>query len=151
VFVYIFFFFCTKFYMLRWANTPVLTSLALPSSSVSRFPVEPCDCAHIAAIDASVKVTLDNVHHLSSIYVTTVTTYYDNLTSDKLPSNQNLVHASKPSLNSAAALKSVQILSKFWGLKLRKRTMMKPSHQPLSSTIQVCQRALRQIKSRRSR
>jgi len=36
------------------------------------------------------------------------------VTSDKLPSNQNLVLASKPSLHSAAALKSVQILSKFW-------------------------------------
>jgi len=37
------------------------------------------------------------------------------LTSDKLPSNQNLVLAAKTSLHSTTALKSVQILSKFWG------------------------------------
>ena len=44
-----------------------------------------------------------------------VTTSYDSLTSDKLPSNQNLVLSSKPSLHSAATLKSVQILFKLWG------------------------------------
>lgn len=87
--------------------------MAFPSSSVPRFPVEPGDCAHIAAIDASVKVTLDNTTSHPSMQQP-VTTYHDSLTSDKLPSNQNLVHTSKPSLHSAAALKSVQILSKFW-------------------------------------
>jgi len=44
-----------------------------------------------------------------------VTTSYASLTSDKLPSNQILVPASKSSLHSAGALKSLQILSKFWG------------------------------------
>jgi hypothetical protein len=83
------------------SNKPVMTQ-------------EPGDCAYIAAIDASVKVTLDNNTSHPSM-PQPVTTYYDSLTSDKLPSNQNLVHASKPSLHSAAALKSVQILSKFWG------------------------------------
>lgn len=44
-----------------------------------------------------------------------ITTKYASLTSDKLSSSQTLVSASKSSLHSAAALKSVQILSKFWG------------------------------------
>jgi len=44
-----------------------------------------------------------------------ITTRYVNLTTDKLPSSQTLVLASKSSFHSAAALKSVQILSKFWG------------------------------------
>lgn len=44
-----------------------------------------------------------------------VTTNYASLTSDKLPSSQTWVPASKSSLCSAAALKSVQILSKYWG------------------------------------
>jgi len=44
-----------------------------------------------------------------------VTTSYASLTSDKLPSSQTWVLASKSSLYSAAALKSVQIHSKFWG------------------------------------
>jgi hypothetical protein len=107
---------------LHWANTPVLTPLDLPSSSVPshlrldkslhQFPVEPGDCAHITSFDASVKVTPDNnTSHPSMPHL--VTTSYDSLTSDKLPSNQNLVLASKP--HSVAALKSVQILSKFWG------------------------------------
>ncbi|RHN78239.1 hypothetical protein MtrunA17_Chr1g0163341 [Medicago truncatula] len=43
-----------------------------------------------------------------------ITTSYANLTVDKLPSSQILVLASKSSFHSAAALKSVQILSKFW-------------------------------------
>jgi len=108
--------------LLHWVNTPVLTPLALPSNSVPnhlsldkslhQFPVEPGDCAHIAAFDASVKVTLDNnISHPSMPQP--VTARYDSLTSDKLPSNQNLVPTSKPSLHSAAALKSVQILSEF--------------------------------------
>jgi hypothetical protein len=110
--------------LLHWANTPVLTHLALPScsdpghlsfdKSLHQFHVEPGDCAHIAAFDASVKVTLDNNTSHPSMQQP-VTTSYDSLTSDKLPSNQNLVLASKPSRHSVAALKSVQILSKFWG------------------------------------
>lgn len=44
-----------------------------------------------------------------------ITTSYASLTPDKLPSSQILVPASKSSFHSAAALKSVQILSKFWG------------------------------------
>ena len=44
-----------------------------------------------------------------------ITTSYASLTSDKLPSSQTRVPASKSSHYSAAALKSVQILSKFWG------------------------------------
>jgi len=108
--------------LLHWANTSVLTPLALPSCSVTshlsldkslhQFPIEPGDCAHIAAIDASVKVTLDNTTSHPSM-PQPVTTSYDSLTSDNLPSNQNLAPTSKPSLHSAAALKSVHILSKF--------------------------------------
>jgi len=61
-----------------------------------------------------VKVTLDNnTSHPSMPQPVTIS--YDSLTSDKLLSNQNLDPASKPSLHSAAALKSVHILSKFWG------------------------------------
>jgi len=41
-----------------------------------------------------------------------VTTRFASLTSDKLPSSQTLVSASKPLYD--ATLKSVQILSKFW-------------------------------------
>jgi hypothetical protein len=82
--------------------------------SLHQFHVEPVDCAHIAAFDASVKVTFDNNTSHPSM-PQPVTTSYDSLTSDKLPSNQNLVLASKPSRHSVAALKSVQILSKFWG------------------------------------
>jgi hypothetical protein len=70
----------------HWANTPVLTHLAMPSCSVS--------------------------NHLMP---QPITTSYTSLTSDKLPSSQILGPASKPSHHSAAALKSVQILSKFWG------------------------------------
>jgi len=44
-----------------------------------------------------------------------ITTIYASLTTDKLPSSQTLVPSSKSSLHFAAALKSVQILSKFWG------------------------------------
>jgi len=44
-----------------------------------------------------------------------ITTYHDNLTSDKLPFSHVLIPASITSLPSTAALKSVQILSKFWG------------------------------------
>ena len=99
------------------------------------------------------KVTLDNTTSHPSMSQP-VTISYDSLTSDKLPPNQNLASASKPSLHSATALESVQILSKkiWWGGgELWKRTMMKSSHQSLSSTIQVCQRALRRRESRRSR
>jgi len=65
-------------------------------------------------------VTLDKNTSHQSMYATVsiphpVTTRYARSTSDKLPSIQILVHASKPSLHSAAALKSVHILSKFWG------------------------------------
>jgi len=42
-----------------------------------------------------------------------ITSSYDSLTTDKLPSSQILVPASKSSFHSAAALKSVKILSKF--------------------------------------
>jgi hypothetical protein len=42
-----------------------------------------------------------------------ITTKFASLTSDKLPSSQTFIPASKPL--SAAAKKSVQILSKFWG------------------------------------
>ena len=42
-----------------------------------------------------------------------VTTKFAGLTNDKLPSSQTLIPASKPL--STAALKSVQIISKFWG------------------------------------
>ena len=110
--------------LLHWANNPVLTPLALPSCSVPshlsldkslhQFPIEPGDCAHIVAFDANVQVTLDNNTSHPSM-PQPVTTNYDSLTSDKLPLNQNFFLASKPSLHSAAALKSVQILSKFWG------------------------------------
>jgi hypothetical protein len=82
--------------LLHWANTPVLTPLALPSCSVlghlsldkslHQFHVEPGDCAHIAAFDASVKVTFDNNTSHPSM-PQPVTTSYDSLTSDKLPSN----------------------------------------------------------------
>ena len=44
-----------------------------------------------------------------------ITTSYASLTTDKLPSSQILIPASKSSFHSAAALKSVEILSKFWG------------------------------------
>jgi len=78
-----------------WVNTPVITPLDAPNNRLS------------------VKVTLDNTFHPSMPQP--VTTRYDSLTSDNLPSNQNLVLASKSSLHSAATLKSVQILSKLWG------------------------------------
>ena len=63
------------------------------------------------------KVTLDNTTSHPSMSQP-VTISYDSLTSDKLPPNQNLASASKPSLHSATALESVQILSKFWGDKV---------------------------------
>jgi hypothetical protein len=44
-----------------------------------------------------------------------ITTSYANLITNKLPSSQTLVPASKSSPHSVATLKSVQILSKFWG------------------------------------
>lgn len=44
-----------------------------------------------------------------------ITTYHDALTSDKLPFSHVLIPASVTSLPSAAALKSLKILSKFWG------------------------------------
>jgi len=44
-----------------------------------------------------------------------ITTSYASLTTDKLPLSQILVPTSKSSFHSAAALKSVQIFSKFWG------------------------------------
>jgi len=44
-----------------------------------------------------------------------ITTSYASLISDKLPSSQTLFLASKSSLHSVATLKSVQILSNFWG------------------------------------
>lgn len=44
-----------------------------------------------------------------------ITTSYASLTTDKLPSSQILIPASKSSFHSAAAFKSVKILSKFWG------------------------------------
>jgi len=44
-----------------------------------------------------------------------ITTNYDYLTIDKLPPSQTLVPASNCSFHSDAALKSVHILSKFWG------------------------------------
>ena len=44
-----------------------------------------------------------------------ITTSYANLTTDKLPSSQTLVPTSKSSFHYVVALKSVQILSKFWG------------------------------------
>jgi len=96
-----------------------LPSYSVPShlsldKSIHQFPIEPGDCAHIATIDASVKVTLDNTTSHPSMSQP-VTTRYDSLTSDELPSNQNLAPTSKPSLHSADTIKSVQILSKFWG------------------------------------
>lgn len=44
-----------------------------------------------------------------------ITASYASLTPDKLPSSQILVPASKSFFHSTASLKSVQILSKFWG------------------------------------
>jgi len=44
-----------------------------------------------------------------------ITTSYASLTTDKLPSSQILIPIFKSSFHSAAALKSVHILSKFWG------------------------------------
>jgi hypothetical protein len=82
-----------------WAATPVLSPVCLPAP-----------------------VTLDiNTYHqpiTQSMFATApmpqpVTTSYASLTSDKLPSSQ--IPTSKSSLHSAAALKSVHILSKFWG------------------------------------
>jgi hypothetical protein len=87
-------------------------SFPITSPSISSTPL-PTVSEAFAAIDASVKATLDNT--TSSSMSQPVTTRYDSLTSDMLPSNQNPVLASKPSLHSAAALKSVQILSKLWG------------------------------------
>jgi len=49
-----------------------------------------------------------------------ITTSYASLTIDKLPSSQILVPASKSSFHSAAALKSVHVLSKFWGDEVEK-------------------------------
>jgi len=102
--------------LLHWANTPVLTPLALHRGSVPshlshekslhQIPVEPGDCAHIAAIDDSVKANLDN-NTFHPPMPQPVTIRYDSLTCDKVPSNQHLVPASKPSLHSAAVLKSV--------------------------------------------
>jgi len=74
----------------------------------------------LAPVCVPAPVTLDkNTSHQSMSAIVSmsqpVTTHYDSLTNDKLPSSQILVPVSKPSLHSAAALKSVQILSKFWG------------------------------------
>jgi hypothetical protein len=64
-----------------------------------------------------------------------ITTNYASLTSDKLPSSQTLVSASKSSLHSAAALKSVQILSKFWGDEVEEEMEDTPSHDNAEATI----------------
>ena len=72
--------------LLHWANTPVLTHLAMPSCSVSSY-----------------------------LMPQPITTSYTRLTSDKLPSSQILGPASKPSHHSVATRKSVQILSEFGG------------------------------------
>jgi len=83
--------------VVAWAATPVLSPVCAP-------------------------VTFDiNTYHqpvTQSMYAIApmpqpVTTSYASLTSDKLPSSQ--IPTFKSSLHSAAAIKSVQILSKFWG------------------------------------
>jgi len=53
--------------------------------------------------------------HVLTLMPQPITTNCVSLTTDKLPSSQTLVSASKSSIHSAATLKSVQILSKFWG------------------------------------
>lgn len=66
-----------------------------------------------------------NTSHLpstQSMFATTpilqpVRTSYASLTRDTLPSSQTLVPSSKSPLHSTGTLKSVQILSKFWGMK----------------------------------
>ena len=57
-----------------------------------------------------------------------ITTSYASLTTDKLPSSQILVPASKSSFHSTAALKSVHILSKFWGDEVEEVMEDTPSH-----------------------
>ena len=85
-----------------WATTPVLSPVCAP-------------------------VTFDiNTYHQpvrQSMHATApmpqpVITNYASLTSDKLPSSQ--ISTFKSSLHSDAALKSVQILSKFWGEEVEK-------------------------------
>jgi len=102
--------------LLHWANTPVLTPLALPSNSV-----EPGDRAHTAAIDASVKVTLDN-NTSHPFMPQPITTSCDSLTSDKLPSNQNLVPTSKPKLADLNA----------WRVSATMRLSFLPSTSPIA-------------------
>jgi len=70
--------------------------------------------------DTSSEVDLDKLKAWVDTPVLTpmsqpITTSYASLTTDKLPSSQTLVPAFKSSFHSAAALKSVHILSKFWG------------------------------------
>jgi len=89
-------------------------NLGIDKRKISSTPRPTLHSEAIAAFDASVKVNLDNTTSYPSMSQP-VTTSYDSLTCDKLPSNQNLVMVSKPSLHSAGAFKSVQILSKFWG------------------------------------
>lgn len=90
----------------------ILELVLVFEKNLHQIPVESGDCAYIAAIDDSVKVTLDNNISQSSMSQP-VSINDDSLTCDKLHSNQNLVPASKPSLHYATTLKSVQILSKF--------------------------------------
>ena len=108
----------------KWAATLVLTPTGLTMSSTSVSTSKVLDSVKVLApVFVPALVTLDkNTSHQSMSAIVSmpqsVTTHYDSLTSDKLPSSKILFPVSKPSLHSAAALKSVQILSKFWGDEL---------------------------------
>jgi len=64
-----------------------------------------------------------------------ITTKYASLTSDKLPSSQTLVSASKSSIHFVAVLKSVQILSKFSGNEVEEEMEDTLRHDNAEATI----------------
>ena len=68
---------------------------------------------HKAVHDAPIVTPFEDVVLAPVPMPQPITTSFASLTSDKLPSSQTLIPASKPL--SAAAQKSVQILIKFWG------------------------------------
>jgi len=79
--------------------TSVDENLGIDKRKISSTPMPTLHSEAMAAIDASVQVTFDNITSHPSMSQP-VTTRYDSLISDKLPSNQNLVLASKPSVAS---------------------------------------------------
>ena len=94
------------------SNQPIVGAAngKLPISSPSSLVQVSPGLAKGPAFDESFVLPYDMLDPLPQ----PITTYHDALTSDKLPFSHILIPASVTPIPSAAALKSLKILSKFW-------------------------------------